>query len=141
MAQEANINVSRSVGAGGASPSAFERAERLSTRPVLTPAADIYETREGLVLVAELPGIPPEGIDITLERRVLTIRGRGNAAPPSGYRQIYREYVDGDFERQFTLPEDIDRDRIEARHKDGVLHLVLPKAQTAKARKIELKTG
>ena len=58
-----------------------------------------------------------------------------------GYHRVYNEYADGDYKRSFTFAENIDRDRIEARLKDGVLHLVLPKAETARARKIELKTG
>jgi len=85
--------------------------------------------------------VAPNGVDITLERRVLTIRGRNAAGDPAGYRRVYDEYADGDYERVFTLSENIDRDRIEATLKDGVLHLVLPKAETAKARKIELKSN
>ena len=90
-------------------------------------------------MLAEMPGVPSDGVDITLERRVLTIHGRTAAADHGGYQRVYKEYADGDYERVFTLSENIDRDRIEARLSDGVLHLVLPKAETAKARKIELK--
>jgi HSP20 family protein len=72
---------------------------------------------------------------------VLTIRGRSVANDHAGYQRVYTEYGHGDYERSFTLSDNIDRDRIEARLKDGVLHLVLPKAETAKARKIELKAG
>ena len=58
-----------------------------------------------------------------------------------GYQRVYNEYSDGDYERVFTLSENIDRDRMEATLKDGVLQLVLPKAEAAKARKIELKSS
>ena len=58
-----------------------------------------------------------------------------------GYQRVYNEYSDGDYERVFTLSANIDRDRIEATLKDGVLQLVLPKAEAAKARKIELKSS
>jgi HSP20 family protein len=61
--------------------------------------------------------------------------------PLVGYQWIHNEYANGDYEGAFTLSENIDRDRIEATLKDGVLHLVLPKAETAKTRKIELKSG
>ena len=114
--------------------------QRAQSRPVFLPAADIYETRDNIVVLAEMPGVAPDGVDITLERRVLTIRGRSAAAEHAGYQRVYNEYVHGDYERVFTLSENIDRDRIEATLKDGILHLVLPKAETAKARKIELRS-
>ena len=120
-------------------PSATEGSQRAAPRPVFVPAADIYETGDSLVVLAEMPGVAPDGIDITLERRVLTIRGRSAANDYAGYQRVYNEYADGDYERVFTLSENIDRDRIEATLKDGVLHLVLPKAESAKPRKIELK--
>jgi HSP20 family protein len=120
-------------------PAAAQSAQRVPSRPVFLPPADIYETKDSIVVLAEMPGVPPEGIDLTLERRVLTIRGRSASREHNGYQRVYNEYAGGDYERVFTLSENIDRDRIEARLKDGVLHLVLPKAETAKARRIELK--
>jgi HSP20 family protein len=120
-------------------PATTENGQRTGPRPVFVPPADIYETGDNIVVLAEMPGVAPDGVDITLERRVLTIRGRSAANDPAGYQRVYNEYADGDYERVFTLSENIDRDRIEATLKDGVLNLVLPKAETAKARKIELK--
>jgi HSP20 family protein len=120
-------------------PQTPERSQRIAPRPVFVPPADIYENRDSIVVVAEMPGVAPDGVDITLERRVLTIRGRSAASEHAGYQHVYNEYAEGDYERIFTLSENIDRDRIEATLKNGVLHLVLPKAEPAKARKIELK--
>jgi HSP20 family protein len=121
-------------------PAATESGQRTGgPRPVFVPPADIYETDDNIVVLAEMPGVAPDGVDITLERRVLTIRGRSAVNDYAGYQRVYNEYADGDYERVFTLSENIDRDRIEATLKDGVLNLVLPKADTAKARKIELK--
>jgi HSP20 family protein len=122
-------------------PQTTETAAHARSRPVFLPPADIYETRDNIVVLAEMPGVAPDGVDITLERRVLTIRGRSAANEHAGYQRVYNEYADGDYERACTLSENIDRDRIEATLKNGVLRLVLPKAETAKARKIELKTG
>jgi HSP20 family protein len=120
-------------------PRTVQGGQRPAPRPVFLPPADIYETRDNIVVLAEMPGVAPDGVDITLERRVLTIRGRSASGDHTGYQRVYNEYSDGDYERVFTLSENIDRDRIEATLKDGVLNLVLPKAESAKARKIELK--
>jgi HSP20 family molecular chaperone IbpA len=122
-------------------PATREGSQRSLSRPVFLPPADIYETKDSIVVLAEMPGVSPEGVDINLERRVLTIRGRSAANEHSGYRRVYDEYATGDYERVFTLSENIDRDRIEATLRDGVLRLVLPKAEAAKARKIELKSS
>jgi len=108
---------------------------------VFVPPSDIYETNDSIVVLAEMPGVGPDGIDITLERRVLTIRGHGAGNDHREYQRVYSEYTDGDYERVFTLSDNIDRDRIEATLQDGVLHLVLPKAETAKPRRINLKTS
>jgi len=134
MAQEVRTTDQRT-------PARTETRERTPDRPVFVPPADIYETRDNIVAVAEMPGVAPDGVDITLERRVLTIRGRNAGYEHTGYQRVYNEYADGDYERVFTLSENIDRDRIEATLKDGVLHLVLPKSETAKPRKIELKAS
>src|SRR5215831_2005218 len=95
-------------------PSAAESVQRPAPRPVFLPAADIYETRDNIVVLAEMPGVAPDGVDITLERRVLTIRGRSAAGDHAGYQRVYSEYAAGDYERVSTLSENIDRDRIEA---------------------------
>jgi len=122
-------------------PATTEGAQRMPPRPVFLPPADIYETNDAIVVMAEMTGVGPDEVDITLERRVLTIRGRSSANEHTGYQRVYNEYADGDYERVFTLSEAIDRDKIEATLRDGILHLVLPKAEPARARKIELKTS
>ena len=122
-------------------PATTEGAQRMPPRPVFLPPADIYETNDAIVVMTEMPGVGTDGVDITLERRVLTIRGRSSANEHTGYQRVYNEYADGDYERVLTLSEAIDRDKIEATLRDGVLHLVLPKAEPATARRIELKTS
>jgi HSP20 family molecular chaperone IbpA len=118
-----------------------QSAERNVPRPVFVPPADIYETGDSLVVMVEMPGVASDGVDISLERRVLTNRARSANQQHAGYQRVYTEYADGDYERVFTLSEDIDRDRIEATARDGILQLVLPKAAPARARKIELKSS
>lgn len=119
----------------------LDGGEATRARPLFRPRADIYETEDNVILLAEMPGVGPDDIEVTLERGVLTIRGRTPEAAHEGYRQIYAEYGEGDYERVFTLSEDIDRDRIKAKQKDGVLVLELPKAPAARARKIKVKAS
>ena len=120
-------------------PPTTEHRDRIPSRPIFVPPSDIYETKDSIVVLAEMPGVAPDGVDITLERRVLTIRGRSAASEHAGYQRVYNEFANGDYERVFTLSEDIDREHIEASQKNGVLRLVLPKAAPAKARKVQLK--
>ncbi len=113
-----------------------------STRnvPVFVPAVDIYESENALTLVADLPGVPMENVDIDLDSDQLTMRGTIPAQDEKG-KVIFREYTAGDYYRQFTLSSDIDREKIQASMKDGVLKLVLPKAEAAKPRKITIQTS
>jgi HSP20 family protein len=115
-----------------------EAGERTHERPAFVPRVDIYETETGLVVVADLPGVSPEGLEVTLEKRVLSIYGRVEDDAPEGYSQAYREYAVGDFERQFTLSGDFDINGIEANLKYGVLHLAIPRAPEAAAKRIKV---
>lgn len=114
---------------------------RDAQRPVYRPATDIFETDDHVVLVADMPGVAPDDVDVTLERRVLTIRGYAHPPAPDGYRQVYGEYGTGNYERVFTLTEDIEQDDIRATTGHGVLRLELPKAASAKPRRIEVKAA
>ena len=116
-------------------------AERTRTRRVHTPATDIYETDQGLVLLIDLPGVVPEAIDVALEQHVLTVRAHTEDRPPPGYSLVYQEYEPGDFERSFTLSDRVDAGRIEARMTDGVLRLLVPKPKAAEARRIQVRSG
>ncbi len=115
--------------------------ERTRTRRFYAPRTDIHETGAALILVADMPGVLPEGLDVTLEGRELTVRGRAGEYTPAGCNPVYLEYEPGHYERTFVLSEEIDAERIEARLKDGVLHLMLPKVPTAQARRIQVRTG
>ena len=117
-----------------------DAGERTHERPVFVPRVDIYETESGLVVVADLPGVSLEGLEVTLEKRVLSIYGRVEEEAPEGYSQVYREYAVGDFERQFTLSGDFDINGIEANLKYGVLHLAIPRAPEAAAKRIKVRS-
>ena len=109
-----------------------------TTRPgsYFQPAVDIFETKDELVLVADMPGVPPDGVDVDLEGDELSIEGRVRAGEYDGLKPLYVEYGVGGFYRRFTLGEMIDRDGIKAQMKNGVLVLKLPKAERARARRI-----
>jgi HSP20 family protein len=118
-----------------------EGAERTRTRPVYAPHTDIFETEDGLVILADMPSVSPDGVEVTLERNVLTIRGRTEDSPPEGFSPVYLEYQPGDYERVFTLSEDIEAERIEAGVKNGVLRLFLPKPGPAQTKRIQVRAS
>lgn len=115
-------------------------AESTRNVPVFIPAVDIYESENSLTLVADMPGVPLENVDIDLDSDQLTIRGTVPQEQEDG-KVLFREYTVGDYYRQFTLSNDIDREKIQASMKNGVLKLVLPKAEAAKPRKITVKSS
>lgn len=114
------------------------KSESTRNVPIFVPAVDIFESPNELTLLADMPGVPIENVDIDLDNDQLTIRGIADAVQEEG-TVLLREYSVGDYYRQFTLSNAIDRERIQASMKDGVLKVVLPKAEAAKPRKIEVK--
>ena len=115
--------------------------ERIQARKVYVPHVDILETDQALLLVSDMPGVDEGGVDVTVEKSILTIRGAVAAGIPAGYKLSYEEYGVGDYERSFTLPNEIDRDGIQATMKDGVLKLTLPKVKQAVAKKVTVVAG
>lgn len=119
----------------------IEGAERTRTRRIFIPNVDIYEQDDTVYLLADMPGVDEELVDITLEKNILTIHGYVEDAEMEGYGLAYGEYRVGDYERTFALSDEVDRNKIEATVKDGVLKLTLPKAEEAKARKISVRSA
>jgi HSP20 family molecular chaperone IbpA len=114
-------------------------AERTRDRPVYVPRVDIVETDDALEILADMPGVTRDGVEVTLEQRVLRLRGRAELPLPEGVAPLYLEYEPGDYERAFTLSEAVDPAGIEARVRNGVVHLRLPKAGPAKLQRIEVR--
>jgi HSP20 family molecular chaperone IbpA len=100
------------------------------------PAVDIYEEGEALVVLADLPGVSKDGLDVRVEQGVLTIEGRAARDTPG--QVLNREFTYASFFRQFRITEAVDTERIRAKLQNGVLRLDLPKAEAAKPRRIEL---
>ncbi|NNE56500.1 MAG: Hsp20/alpha crystallin family protein [Hellea sp.] len=105
------------------------------------PPTDIFDLGDKLVIELDMPGVAKDDIDISLEKHVLTIRGRAKTSDRDGWKMIYSEYGEGDYERAFALSDQLDEAKIDAALKDGVLRLELPKAESAKARKINVKAA
>lgn len=137
--RNANLAHTGETAGAGLSPSAREgsapRMERVS------PATDIIEQADGFHILMDLPGVPPEGLTIDLEENEVTVTGRSSYAPAGGDRRMHAEFDAVEFVRAFTLSDMVDRERIRAVLKDGVLNLFLPKAEAAKPRRIEITQG
>ena len=104
------------------------------------PAIDIHETGDSFVIDVELPGVEPDGVDISVEEDALTLRGE--RTPPAeregeAFHRVERRY--GPFARSIVLPPTADSERIEASFDRGVLTITVPKAERAKPRRIEVK--
>jgi HSP20 family molecular chaperone IbpA len=107
-----------------------------SGQDYVSPAVDIYEDEQGLHVIADLPGVEPNAVDVRVDRGVLTIQAQANHLVKMG--SVYREYELTGFFRQFQLPEEIDAAKIAAEMKNGVLILHLPRAERMKPRRIEV---
>lgn len=115
--------------------------EPAAARP-WTPAVDIAETENELVLTADIPGVKLEEIDIRLEDGNLVLKGTRkfeNQEKKGGYHRLERSY--GTFQRVFTLPESVDAEKVNAAYENGVLKVVLPKKEIAKPKQIKVEVA
>ena len=110
-------------------------AHPTSNRGYLSPRVNIAETKNGYLLEAEMPGVNKEGLEVLLEGNELTLVGRRRTEHPDA-QLVYRESSPKDFRRSFVLDPTIDTAKIEAKMDNGVLRLVLPKAERVLPRKI-----
>ena len=104
------------------------------------PLIDIHEGPDGLILEADLPGVTEDHLNVHLEDNVLVLQARVPSPFPEGARVLHEEYRVSDFYRSFILSDEVERSRISAELKNGVLRLVLPKAERARTRRIEIKS-
>lgn len=118
-----------------------KQVEKVDETLVFVPRVDILENDDAILLKADMPGVTAESVAIDLEGQELTITGKCQTQAPDGFKQAFGEYQNGNYERQFTLGDSIDRGHIKAAVKDGVLSLTLPKAKESKPRRITVKAG
>jgi HSP20 family protein len=102
------------------------------------PTTDIFETEDALSLIVEMPGVDRSKVDVSVEDGVLTIEGQLDFSKYEGMLPVYTEYNIGHYRRSFSLSNKVDQSKISAEMKDGVLTLVLPKAEEAKPRRISV---
>ncbi|MDR1678086.1 MAG: Hsp20/alpha crystallin family protein [Deltaproteobacteria bacterium] len=129
--QELNVREKQPLDTGG--------IESTSGEPRFNPTVDIWENEVGLTVVADMPGVPADGLNVDLKDNVLTIFGKVNVEA-KGKKFLIQEYEVGDYYRQFSLSELIDQEKITASIKDGVLTVKLPKQAPAQPRKITVTT-
>lgn len=105
-----------------------------------TPAVDVREEADRFVISADVPGVDPKAVEVTMDDGVLTIKGErevGSRTSEEGYRRVER--VHGAFHRRFSLPDHVDAEKISAHAKNGVLEITVPKAEKVKPRRIEIQ--
>ena len=114
-------------------------AEPTTNRPVVAPAVDIYENEREYLVLADLPGVPHDGVQIRFENGELSLDARRQSEEADDY--VGNEIQLADYRRLFRIPETVDSEKIDAKLSNGVLHLVLPKASKARPRQISVKAS
>ncbi|MEX0715132.1 MAG: Hsp20/alpha crystallin family protein [Planctomycetaceae bacterium] len=109
-----------------------------SPRLIYTPPIDIFDTDDGLVLHADLPGVSTDTLELQVQDNKLTLFGRVQSPAPPEARGVHREYEEGDYFRSFILSDDVDHERISARMSNGVLVVTLPRAARPAPRRIPI---
>ena len=111
-----------------------------STMPVrdFVPVTDIFETEQALTVVLEMPGVSKESVEVGVENDVITITGRIDSSKYEGLQPLYTEYNIGNYSRSFQISSKIEQEGIKAELKDGVMTLVLPKAEKTMPRRISV---
>jgi HSP20 family protein len=106
------------------------------------PACDVFEDKDAVKIVAELPGVQPEDVKLSLENNLLTIRGEKKQEAEERSERVHRyERSYGTFERAFVLPSTVDGDKISAQYQNGILTILVPKAERARPREIPVQSA
>lgn len=115
-----------------------KKTEGTTPGRAFVPVTDIFETPEALTVVLEMPGVDRNSIEANVEDDIVTIEGRIDFSKYEGMQPVYTEYNVGHYARSFQISNKIDQSKISAQMKDGVVTIVLPKAEQAKPRKIQV---
>jgi HSP20 family protein len=112
-----------------------------AVRRVFVPKVDIYETSDSIVIMADMPGTDADSLDVTMEKDILAIRGTAALPAGTGRRIVHAEHGAGEYRRNFRISDEVDREKIDATIRNGVLSLTLHKVEPFKARKISVKAA
>lgn len=111
-------------------------AELTHDRQVFVPATDVYEKGESIYVVCDIPGVDEKNVDISLENDILNITAHQDLQKVDNYELLHQGYVEGIYQRSFSVNEGIDQKKIKAKLNNGVLNVELPRAETLKPKKI-----
>jgi len=117
-----------------------EELSRAEPMVVFTPPIDIFETEDGLVLLADLPGVASDSLELQVQDNKLTLFGRVKSPVPDEARLLHQEYRVGHFLRSFILSDEVDHERITAKLNQGVLEVALPRVKRSEPRRIPVAT-
>ena len=115
-----------------------DRREQAAAETWYTPLVDVIENQDGFVFQADLPGVKAGDVDVSFENGTLTIQAKAAPRQPAGRSYLWREYGVGHFYRSFDIAAPVDAAGIKAQLKNGVLELYVPKAESARPRKIQI---
>lgn len=135
-----NSEVTRTGAAGSSGASGASGTDREQQRAVL-PAVDVFEDAAGITLLADMPGVPRDQLELKIEGDALLIEGGVRRLTPEGLEAVYAEVRVPRYRRSFTLSRELDTARIQANLKDGVLTLRIPKQAHAQPRRIDVTAG
>jgi HSP20 family protein len=119
----------------------MDRLRRSATTPQGFPAINVFAHQDGIVITAELPGVKEDGLDVTVQRDTVTLRGQRQDQPEGAQGYHRRERRSGPFGRTFSLPFQVDPERVEAKLSNGILTLTLHRPEQDKPKRIRVSAG
>ena len=123
------------------SSAATPASQQAAAQPSVVPPLDVFETESSNTLLADLPGVPRDRLQVRVDGETLVLEATAATVGPDNLQLVYGEAQIPTYRRQFTLSRELDAARIEAQLRDGVLRLTIPKAEEARPRRIQVQVG
>ena len=135
------MNNAVQTSSSSARPATLANEQQAAQQPHVVPPVDVFESESAITLLADLPGVPRENLQVRVDGDSLVLEATAATAGPENLQLVYGEAQCPAYRRQFTLSRELDTARIEAHLRDGVLRLTIPKAEEARPRRIEVQVG